>query len=372
MPYSLSLTLASMAIVLISTPLVMRFARRTGAIDHPGPRRIHREPVPTLGGLGFVAAVLGVAWVARALPGPAGELDVRPLVGLTFAAIPIVALGVADDLRAAPPLVKLALQACGALVLVLFGYNVPVITNPFDGPIASGALGAPLTVIWVVVVINAVNLIDGLDGLAAGVVAIAAGTLWWVGRTHGDFQVMFFSTLLIGATLGFLRYNFPPARIFMGDTGSHFLGLTLAALSLIENRKGTATVTLLFPLVAMGLPIADSVLAFVRRLVAGRPVFRADSGHIHHRLLRLGLSARGAVLVLWGLCAVLGGAAVLLSSLPRSRAGWFAVGLAALLFAAFEWIEIVDARRLAAAGHDSHDPYPDAPSDRTSAQGRGR
>jgi UDP-GlcNAc:undecaprenyl-phosphate GlcNAc-1-phosphate transferase len=372
MPYSLSLALASLAIALICTPLVMRYARRAGALDHPGPRRIHREPVPTLGGLGFVAAVLGVAWVARALPGPASELDIRPLVGLTFAAIPIVALGVVDDLRGAAPIVKLTLQVCGALVLVLFGYNVPVITNPFDGAIASGALGAPLTVVWVVVVINAVNLIDGLDGLASGVVAIAAGTLWWVGRSHGDFQVMFFSALLIGATLGFLRYNFPPARVFMGDTGSHFLGLTLAALALIENRKGTATVTLLFPLVAMGLPIADSVLAFVRRLVAGRPVFRADSGHIHHRLLRLGLSDRAALFTLWGLCALLGIAAVLLSGLPRGRAGALALGLALLLFAVFEWIEILDARRLAALGHDGHDPAASAPADETAAQPRGR
>ena len=369
MPYSLALALASLAVTLIATPLVMRLAMRVSALDHPGPRRVHRTPTPTLGGLGFVAAVLGVAWIARMLPGPARELDVRPLLGLTFAAIPIVALGIADDVRGAPPIVKLVIQACAAMVLVLFGYDVPVITNPFDGPIASDGLGAPLTVAWVMVVINAVNLIDGLDGLAAGAVAMASATLWWVGRSHGDFQVMFFSSLLIGTTLGFLRYNFPPARVFMGDTGSHFLGLTLAALSLIENRKGTATVTLLFPLVALGLPIADSVLAFARRLVAGRPVFHADSEHIHHRLLRLGLSSRGALFALWGLCAVLGLAAVLLSGLPRGQAGWLAFGLAAALFVAFEAIEAVDERRKAAGARAADEGAPGAA--RTPARGAG-
>src|SRR5206468_2735033 len=148
-------------------------------------------------------------------------------------------------------------------------------------------------------VINAINLIDGLDGLAAGAVFIASISLWWVGRSHLDLYVMFFAAVMAGSTLGFLRYNFPPARIFMGDTGSQFLGLALAAISLIENRKGTVSITLLFPLVAMGVPILDSALAFARRLANRQPVFRADSEHIHHRLLRLGLSPRRALFALW-------------------------------------------------------------------------
>src|SRR5439155_27359666 len=152
----------------------------------------------------------------------------RPLLGLTLAAVPMLALGAVDDLRGTHPWVKLAIQACAALILVLFGYGVPVLTNPFGGSFSSGVFNAPLTVVWVLLVINAINLIDGLDGLAAGAVTIASMALWWVGRTHGDFYVMFFCSLLIGASLGFLRYNFPPARIFMGDTGSHFLGLVLA------------------------------------------------------------------------------------------------------------------------------------------------
>ena len=284
----------------------------------------------------FVVVVLGVAWLARALPGPARVLEVRPLLGLTLAAIPLLALGLVDDLRGAGPWTKLAVQACSALVLVHFGYGVPLLTNPFGAPLELGFLSGPLAVVWVLVVVNAVNLIDGLDGLASGVVLIAAATLWWVGHAHLDFYVMFIASLLIGSTLGFLPWNFPPARVFMGDTGSHFLGLTLAAVALLENRKETAAVTLLFPLVALGVPIADSLMAFARRLGSGRHVFHADREHIHHRLLGLGLSPRGALLVLWGLCAVFGVTAVVLAAQPRSLALLVVLVLALVLFVVLE------------------------------------
>lgn len=359
MPYSLSLALAALAVTLIVTPLVIRVVRRAGALDHPGPRRIHARPMPTLGGIALAVAVLAVAWGSRVLPGPARELDPRPLLGLSLASIPILALGAIDDLRGTPPWVKLIIQVCAALVLSLFGYGVPLISSPFGGSFSSGALNVPLTVAWVVIVINAINLIDGLDGLASGAVLIASLALWWVARTHGDFYVMFVCSLLAGATLGFLRYNFPPARVFMGDTGSHFLGLVLAAASLLENRKGTAAVTLLFPLVAMGLPIADSLMAFARRLVHGAPVFRADSEHIHHRLLRLGLSPRGALFVLWYLCAYLGVTAVVISALPREQV-WMVAGLMTLgLVFAFEVLEFID-RRLS----ERHGDPPDRGSPR--------
>ncbi|MGH3055250.1 MAG: glycosyltransferase family 4 protein, partial [Gaiellaceae bacterium] len=243
LPYSLALALASAAVAAAATPAARALAIRAGALDQPGPRRVHREPIPTLGGLAIVAAMLGVAWAARFLPGPARELGIGPLAGLTLAAIPILALGIVDDLGGVSPLSKLGVQACSALVLSLFGYGVTEITNPFGGTLAAHALSAPLTVAWVLLVTNAINLIDGLDGLAAGVVALVAGTLWWVGHAHGDLYVMFFSAILLGAALGFLPFNFPSARVFMGDTGSQFLGLTVAALSLLENRKGTTTLT---------------------------------------------------------------------------------------------------------------------------------
>jgi len=343
-PYSLILATAAMVVTLILTPLVIALARRVGALDQPGPRRIHREPIPTLGGLAMVVAVLGVAWAARWLPGPAKVLEVQPLIGLTLAALPLLALGIVDDLRGQPPWVKIIVQAVAGAVLFAFGFGVGSITNPFGQPIETGMLSLPLTVAWVVIVINAINLIDGMDGLAAGVVMIASTALWWVGRTNYDLYVMFVSSLLIGSTIGFLRFNFPPAKVFMGDTGSQFLGLALAAVSLLENRKGTATVTLLFPIVAMSVPIADGVIAFVRRMLGGQPVFRADSEHIHHRLLRLGLSQRNAVLVLWFLAAYSGVMAIVLSALPTGYATLLAFVLATGLFFAFEVLEFIDRR----------------------------
>ena len=351
MPYSLQLALASVAVMLVCTPLAMRFAVRIGALAQPGERRIHSAPVPTLGGLAMIAAVLAVAWASRVLPGAAATLDSMPLLGLTLAALPVAALGVWDDTRGASPWTKLLVQSGAALVLVWFGFGIPLFTNPLTGEsVAAGAWNAPLTVLWVVAVINAINLIDGLDGLASGVVLIAAATLWWVGRTHFDFYVMFISSLLIGTTLGFLRFNFPPARVFMGDTGSQFLGLTLAAASLLENRKGTATVALLFPLVALGVPLVDSVLAFVRRASSGSHVFGGDADHIHHRLLRLGFSQRGVLLVLWGLCALCGLAAAALSAFPRGTVIASVAALAVLLFIVFQVIEYVDRRRARETG----------------------
>ena len=343
-PYSLVLALGAALVVLLGTPLTMRLARRLGAIAEPGPRHVHREPVPRLGGLAIAVAVLGTLWIAFALPGPAHQLDTRPLLGLTLAAIPILMLGLVDDTRGVPALAKLGVQACAALVLVLFGFGVPLVTHPLGGELATGWLDVPLTVFWVLLVTNAINLIDGLDGLASGVVLIAAMTLWWTGRAHQDFYVMFVAAPLAGATFGFLRWNFPSARVFMGDTGSQFLGLALAAATLLENRKGTAAVTLLFPLVALGLPIADGVLAFARRLLRRESVFRADSQHIHHRLLHFGLSPTRAVLLLWGLSLLLGLTAITLAGRPRGFAWGVLGGLALALFVAFEVLEAADRR----------------------------
>lgn len=344
-PYSLLLASGAALVAVAATPLAMALARRAGAIARPGPRHVHREPVPRFGGLALAAAVLGVLWIAFALPGPARQLEPRYLLGFTLASIPILLLGIVDDIHGAHPIAKLGVQVCAGVVLTLYGFGVPLVTHPLGGEIVTGGLGPMLAVAWVVLVTNAINLIDGLDGLASGIVLIAAMTLWWVGRQHHDFYVMFLAAPLAGATLGFLRWNFPNARVFMGDTGSQFLGLALAAASLLENRKGTTTVTLLLPLVALGLPIADGVLAFARRLLHRTPVFRADSAHIHHRLLHLGLSPFAAVMVMWTLSLVLAWIAVLLAGQPRTFGWGVLAGLALVLFVAFELLEAVDRRR---------------------------
>jgi UDP-GlcNAc:undecaprenyl-phosphate GlcNAc-1-phosphate transferase len=359
MPYSLSLALAACALTVSLTPVITALARRAGALDRPGPRRIHREPVPTLGGIAFLVATLGTAWIARVLPGPARELDMRPLTGLTLAALPLLALGLVDDLRGVGPWTKILFQIGAGLVLVHFGYGVPRLTNPFGPAIEVGVLSGPLAILWLLVVVNAINLIDGLDGLASGVVFIASATLWLVGRMHADFYVMFLAALLIGSTLGFLPWNFPPARVFMGDTGSHFLGLALAAASLLENRKETAALTLLLPLVALGVPLADSLRAALRRLGRGQHVFRGDTEHIHHRLLALGLRPRQVLAVLWGVCVVCGLIATLLAYLPRQLTLPATVALALILFTLFRMRRLWRGGRSAsippeAAGSRSH------------------
>ena len=354
-PYSLILFVVSGFVTLAFTPVARVLAIRVGALDHPGLRRVHHEPVPKLGGLAMAIAVLGVAWAAYLLPGPVRVIDPRPLIGFTLGSLLILGLGIVDDLRGVPAGVKLIFQSAAAVTLTFFGLGIPLVSLPFGGQISSGELNVPLTIGWVLVVTNAINLIDGLDGLAAGAVAIASMSLWWVGHANSDIYVIFLTAVLAGSTVGFLRYNFPPARIFMGDTGSQFLGFTLATVSLIDNRKGTATITLLFPLVVMGVPILDGALAFVRRLLSRRSVFVADSGHIHHRLLRIGLSQRSAVLVLWYVCAYLGVMAVVLAALPRQYS-WFVLALLAMgLYLAFEVLEFVD-RRLGANGRRRDPP----------------
>jgi UDP-GlcNAc:undecaprenyl-phosphate GlcNAc-1-phosphate transferase len=345
-PFSLILFVISLVSALAFTPLVIAAARRWGALDHPGPRRIHESPVPTLGGIAMAFSVLAACWLAFWIPGPVRErgVDTGPLLGFTLACVPILILGALDDLKGTSPPVKLIFQAAAAVILTFFGFGIPVISLPLGGGLATGPFNVPLTVGWVLIVINAINLVDGLDGLAAGAVFIASMALWWIGRTHADIYVMFVTAALAGATLGFLRYNFPPARIFMGDTGSHFLGLTLAAVSLIDNRKGATTITLLFPLVVIGVPILDSGLAFFRRFAGGQPVFRGDSEHIHHRLLRIGLSKRAALFVLWYLCAYLGVMAILLSALPHVYTWFVLVVLVMGLYLALQVLEFVDRR----------------------------
>lgn len=335
-PYSLLLALGAALVAMLLTPAARALAVRVGAMDLPDARRVHDTPMPRFGGLAIAAGVLGVAWLARLLPGPAAALDPRPLLGLTCASVPILMLGMADDRWSVSPWVKLAVQACAGLTLGLFGYGVPLLTNPFGPAVELGWMNVPVTLLWVLTVTNAINLIDGLDGLASGVVIIASAALWAVARMHSDFYVMFFAALLIGACAGFLRWNYPPARVFMGDTGSQFLGLTLSALSLLENRKGTAALTLLLPLVALGVPLADSAIAFLRRLLKRQHVFRGDTGHVHHQLLQAGLSKRGALFAMWGLCAFFGGIAVLLTWLPREWSALLVGVLAAVLFVVLE------------------------------------
>jgi len=325
----------ALAGALALTPLLRRLALRLGAVAHPGPGHIHRRPVAYLGGVGiFAGFVLGVAALflfgAPFVGGDGGRIK-----GLLEGGLLILALGVLDDLgplwaRRAPfladaegrgmrPAVKLAGQVGAALILCAHGATIVDMHVPFSRDVcayfAFGWAAWPLTVLWVVAVTNAVNLVDGLDGLAAGVSGISAATLLAVALGAHMWAAAWASAALLGGCLGFLPFNFHPARIFMGDAGALFLGFALSAIAVIGPLKGPTTVTLAVPALAVGLPVIDTVMAIVRRWRGGQMVGTRDEAHVHHRLLRLGLSHRDAVLALYAVSGWLGVSAIAVENL---------------------------------------------------------
>ena len=303
---------------MLLTPLVRRFAIRFGAVDEPGLRHargVHNRPVPRLGGVAIFTAFALAASTASGLAD-------RDHLGILLGGLLIVIVGVIDDFRPLSARIKLVGQLAAAVVLVLFGVRINEVTNPFGGLIFLGHWSAPLTVLWVVTMINVVNFIDGLDGLAAGVTSIASLTLLFVSVKQGQADLadmVLFAAALAGATLGFLPYNFNPARIFMGDSGSMFLGYALAAISANGLAKSATTVGLVVPVLAMGLPIFDSSFAILRRYLNHRPVYEADHGHVHHRLLDLGLTQKQAVLVLYGVSGLFSAGAIVFSEVSLGR-----------------------------------------------------
>jgi len=300
------------------TALLVRVALRFRLLDVPSPGKIHSREVPTLGGLAILAAFLTVLWAFR----PIGDGDVTAshLLGLTLASVAIAALGAYDDLRGCGPWAKLLVQVGAGLLLFAHGFRIDQITNPFGDAVSLGWLAVPASVLWLVVVTNAINVIDGLDGLAAGVVAIAAFTLFLISLRFGDLVSMSPALLLAAATAGFLPFNWSPARIFLGNTGSFSLGFLIGAISLIENRKGSVALTLLLPIVLLGIPILDALIAVCRRLADRRHPFQRDTRHLHHRLLGLGLSPRAVTTLLHGACVYLAFTAYLVSILPKQHA----------------------------------------------------
>ena len=300
----------SAAISFLMTPPVKKFAGKVGAIDVPNDgRRVHDHPIPRMGGLaiffGFVLSVLAFVDMTT------------PIMGMLIGAVIIAAMGAVDDIVSLNAWVKLGIQILAALVAIRSGVVFDVISNPlvFSGKefIPIGYLTVPLTVLWIVGCTNAVNLIDGLDGLAVGVSAISSLTMLVVALFVAEPNVALILAALTGACLGFIPYNLNPAKIFMGDVGSQLLGFILATISIMGMFKFHAIITFLVPVLAMSVPLADTVFAFFRRIVHGQSPFHADKGHFHHRLLAMGLSQKQAVAVLYAVSAVLGLLAVLLA-----------------------------------------------------------
>ena len=326
--------LLSLFVAAALTPLLRSFARRRGLLDHAvGSRKIHGRPVPRLGGiaivLGSLAPFVGL-FVYRTSLGEQLYANRTRALAFLGGGLAIALLGLYDDLRGSSALKKLAVQTGVALALYHFGYRIEVLATPLGVAVPLGALALPLTVLWIIGVINAMNLIDGLDGLAGGVALFALGTNFVIAAYRGDPFMAFFTAALGGAVLGFLFYNFNPASIFMGDTGSMFLGFVLAAGSIQTSQKSSTAVALLVPMVALGLPIADTLFAIARRALRGRPLFSADKEHIHHKLLALGLTQRQAVVTLYAACGVLGAAALALSFANSFQTAAVLTGLSAV------------------------------------------
>jgi UDP-GlcNAc:undecaprenyl-phosphate GlcNAc-1-phosphate transferase len=295
---------------LLFTWYVRNLANAKGWTDVPKfERHVHTIPVPRLGGLAIYFSFMSVvilAMVVCRLLGIASPLHAKAMVGLLGPALIVFLLGLFDDLYSVRPYWKFAMQAVAAIWLYAGGYGIHNLGLIHGGQVLGWVYCLPLTILWVLLITNAFNLIDGLDGLAAGSALFSTVVVFVMSLTVPNPLVTFLTITLAGATLGFLRFNFHPATIFLGDSGSLFIGFMLAALALAGAQKAPTIVAVAIPLVSLGLPILDVALAVVRRFLAGNPLFEGDKHHIHHKLLRLGLSQRDAVLSLYAVTAGFG------------------------------------------------------------------
>ncbi|MGH2838730.1 MAG: glycosyltransferase family 4 protein, partial [Thermoleophilaceae bacterium] len=335
------------------TPPVARLATRMGVVHHPRERDLHERPVPGLGGLAILAAVL----VAALFFMPAGQ-QTRGIIG---GAIAITLVGAIDDIRPGGlhPALKLAGQFAAAAIPVFSGVRVENLTLPFIDPISLGNWGYPLTLVGIVAVANIVNFTDGADGLAAGVCTIAAATFAIIALSFSDerLDAAILAALTAGAALGFLWHNFHPASVFMGDAGSNLLGLLLACIAVQGVLKTAAVVALVFPLVVLAVPILDTAFVVAKRFKYRRPAWEADTEHFHHRMARIGFSQRRTVIYLYLWTLILAGLGLALRFVPYSDdhgnfdTGWTIViiGCGVLAIAASVYLvyvlEIVKFRR---------------------------
>ncbi|MFN4278630.1 glycosyltransferase family 4 protein [Thermosynechococcus sp.] len=336
MLYHLIAFLAAIAVVLLVTPLVNDLGQKAGFVDRPNERKIHTRPMVRLGGvsifLGNLVALL-IVWNAGGfgvLPQPA-EYEIW---GVTLGGVAFFLIGLADDLLTLPALLRLVLQFLVAALVWAVGVKIRIITVPFVGIVDLGWLSLPLTTVWLVGIANAINFIDGVDGLAAGVSGIAASAMFFVCMLMGESAAGLLAAALAGGALGFLRYNFNPAQIFMGDGGAYFMGFTLAGLAVIGLVKAYTAVAILVPLLILAVPIVDTSTVVFNRLLKGQSPFAPDKRHLHHRLLKAGLSQRVTVLFIYCLTLWVGSLALALAGLPG---GWGYAVAASLLMGFASW-----------------------------------
>ncbi|TAA73215.1 glycosyltransferase family 4 protein [Planococcus salinarum] len=311
----LVLVLAFIASILL-TPLVKRLAFRVGAVDRPNYRKVHARIMPRLGGLAIFGSFLIGYFILKPVDPISNAVEpafIPITTAIIIGAFIIIITGLFDDMLEITAKAKMLGQLLAATIVVVGGgLEISFINLPFGGEIDFGYFSIPLTIIWIIGITNAINLIDGLDGLAAGVSSVALITLSIMAFIMGDVFVMSTAAILAASSIGFLVYNFHPAKIFMGDTGALFLGFMISVLALM-GFKNVTMVALIIPIIMLGVPISDTFFAIVRRVREKQPISAADKSHLHHCLLNIGFSHRQTVLIIYGIAALFGLAALLFS-----------------------------------------------------------
>lgn len=326
----------------LATPWARRLAQKLGALDLPSDRKVHRSPIPRMGGvavfIGFCLP-LGAFYVFQNRVSTIFRTYETPVAALLIAGVAMLFLGIYDDCKGADARKKLCVQIPAALCLYFFGgYRIDILSNPFGEQIELGLFALPLSVLWVVMITNAINLLDGIDGLVPGVTAVIGLSLAIINVIYGNIFIAVLTFSLAGACLGFLPHNFAPAKIFLGDTGSLFIGITLAGISMYSLFKSATATLIAVPLFLFGLPLFDTTAVMIGRMAERRPLFQADKSHVHHRLLDLGLNQRQAAVYLYVVTGLLGALAISMSMETSSASEVIQWVSATLLILATSWL----------------------------------
>ena len=321
--------LAAFILTFIQMPFTIKIAKKKGFLDVPkDERRVHKKPIPVGGGIAMVISV-SILMVYY--------LPINKNLILTLIASLIIAIsGLYDDKEGLSPKLKFLFQILAAVILIIGGMKIEFFTNPFDSHDALlilNILSIPVTIFWVCGITNTINLIDGLDGLASGVSMICAISMFFITYKMGRYDVSLVCALVAGACLGFLPFNFNPAKIFMGDTGALYLGFMLSYISISGFLKQAAILMIFVPVLILGVPVFDTAFAMVRRKLSGKSMVEADKGHLHHRLLKMGLNQRQTVVILYSISAIFGVLANLISRFHSSIALVISIGVLLIIIA---------------------------------------
>ena len=327
---------AALVTVLIITPLVIKFAIWFGAVDKPNARKVHEKLMPRLGGLAiFIGVIAGYF---------AGGLYDQKINTISLGAILIIIIGIFDDKYELSAKTKFVGQLVVASLILASGLKIDFVTIPYIGSYDLGFWSYPLTIFWIVAITNAINLIDGLDGLSSGVSAIGIATIAIMALLAGKVLIFTLSLVLLGSIIGFLFYNFHPARIFMGDTGALFLGYSISILSLLGLYKSVTLFSFLVPIIILGVPVFDTTFAIIRRIVNKKPISAPDKSHLHHRLLALGLSHRNTVLAIYAFGILFSACAIIVSESTLWGSIFIIFGLLIVTEVIAEFIGIVNVK----------------------------